>query len=142
MKLILIIFISSNFDTFQENLISKIVPIPKLNIKNNKFVEKYPLLEMHSLSVSDFWSCKYIKNELYNELFFYGLNEVYYCDQNDRNQFMNIYIKRNGKHNKVNIYLPMKDKIIQANNRITLYMVIEKYTCQDLVRYVEQQGYL
>lgn len=112
-----------------------IYPDPVKNIQ--KIIEKNPHLEICYLSVK-----QNVHKKIYTDRCFYSLQEIFYYDSNDRNQLVNIYITQHSEFNKVKIYLPIRDKIIEANNRITLHMVMEKYTCQDLARYVDEQGFL
>ena len=112
-----------------------IYPDPVKNI--DKIIEKNPHLEICYLSVK-----QNVHKRIYTDRCFYSLQEIFYYDPSDRHQLVNIYMTQHGEFNKVKIYLPVRDKIIEANNRIALHMVMEKYTCKDLARYVDKQGFL
>ena len=102
-----------------------------------KFIQKNPILQMRYLSMK-----QNVHKQIYTDRCFYSLQEIYYYTPEDENQLVNFYITKHGNANKATIYLPTKDSIIEANNRTALRMVMEKYTCIDIARYVEKEGFL
>jgi hypothetical protein len=102
-----------------------------------KIIQKNPVLQMRYLSIK-----QNVHKTLHTDRCFYSLQEIYYYDPEDEHQLLNFYITRHSDANRVTIYLPTKDAIIEANNRTTLRMIMEKYTCPDLVEYVEEMGFL
>lgn len=68
---------------------------------------------------------------------FYSQQEIYYTDPEDPSVLVNFYIIHHGETAPLEIYEPMRDKIIEMNQMKTLQMVMDTYTVPYMSQYTK-----